>query len=349
MQPANIYTVETVNNQASETHALEYEIPAYNWPSSFLSFKPGRITSFVFTCLDYISVVPSYLSHQIDWMTGANEVAYINLLLAQDEVNQKLPWDINPFYWTNPASPNVRVNSKREKLRITTLQSGFKPIDLNMVRKNSFLRLEDDPDVNTFAIRAYRTAQFVMQFVPFIQLKTLVFIQASLTTVFVVGLSATLLRLAREAFSEHQLSLDLFKNGGYWVGFIGICYFFKMLMFQWNFGVLQDHWVIIFLIFATNLTYLAVFKHLMAIVEFQNKLITELCIINLLYFTYSFTYAISYPRLTFIVYQLALIHYLGKYFIGPESDMFDVNLNTVVENPENLGELMRINLQDIVA
>lgn len=60
------------------------------------------------------------------------------------------------------------------------------------------------------------------------------------------------------------------------------------------------------------------------------------------------TYAISFPRLTFIVYELGLFLVLTKGFLGEHSPTFNLNLNTMVTNPENLNELMRINMQDIL-
>lgn len=215
---------------------------------------------------DVLLVVPKLIGTAIEWMSGASDVAYMNLILAQDDVNQKLPWDIVPFYWTQPTSPNAK-HSKREKLRITASSRSFRPVDLNTVRKRSHHRLEDDPNISSFAASAYQKAQMALFFVPFVQLKTLILVQAGITTFFVVGLSATAIRLTKEAFSEQRLSLNLFDNAGYWTGAIGVLFFIKMLIVQWSFGALQDHWVLISLVLITNMVYLFAIKLMLPIVE----------------------------------------------------------------------------------
>ena len=107
-------------------------------------------------------------------------------------------------------------------------------------------------------------------FVPFLSLKTLILVHAVVTTFFVVGLSATVIRLIKEAFSEWRLSVAFGNHAGYWAGAIGVLYFIKLLIFQWSFGALQDRWVLILLVLVTNIIYLAAFKLLLPLIESQN-------------------------------------------------------------------------------
>ncbi len=230
----------------------------------------------------------------------------------QVEVNKRLPHDEVPFFWIQPyVSP--KANNLSEKLLITTFKRNFNPIDLNNVRKikeivpDIEVKLESSERspwvmLSVFEKLNYQKATAYFGIAQFLATKLLIFVQASSTVFFIIGLSATILRLLQEVSRDGRLSWDILEGFGFWSGFFGIIYFLKLIVFQWSFGAIQDEWLLIILVFVSNIAYLALIKLLLPLQEQKNYLIMKQSMICLVYCTYTLTYAISYPWLTFTLY-----------------------------------------------
>jgi hypothetical protein len=102
------------------------------------------------------------------------------------------------------------------------------------------------------------------------------------------------------------------------------------------------------LIFVSNIGYLATIKILLPLTEAQTHLKLKLSMICFVYITYTLTYAISYPWLTFFVYQAASFKFVLKDFLTDQSRIFNRSMQVIIENPANLEELMRINMDDMM-
>ena len=316
IRPRSIYTVETLNAVASPPAV--YEVNRY----------PDEL---------YLSLGPLSFSMVTDWLLASDDVAFVNMILMQEQVNQKLPQDVVPFFWLQPGTTMNKLKQPREKLRITTSRRGFKSVAVDNVRKRKEIVLAPEETsqgssrcpwvmLSVFESLNYQRAMAYFRFVPFLELKFLIFLQASITVFFILGLSSTILRLAQEAVRDVRLNFDVFGNFGFWCGLLGVGYFVKLVVCQWSFGAAQDHWLIILLVFGSNIAYLAAIKLLLPQPESQSHLKLKLGMICLLYATYTLTYAISYPWLTFVVYEAAAFKFVLKDFLEDQSRIFSRSL-----------------------
>lgn len=149
-----------------------------------------------------------------------------------------------------PGSSSTKSTHLKEKLRITTSKRNFKSVDLNNVRKMKEQVKESEVSVEGMADSSrspwvmltvleklkYQKAMRYFRFAPFLAMKFIIFLQASITVFFIIGLSATVLRLLQEIPRDGRLTLDIFDHFGFWSGFVGVFYFIKLVLFQWSFG-----------------------------------------------------------------------------------------------------------------
>ena len=68
----------------------------------------------------------------------------------------------------------------------------------------------------------------------------------------------------------------------------------------------------------------------------------------MLYFMYTLTYTVSYPLLTFLIYQTMCAKLLLFDFLAEDSGLFNANMATIVSDQNNMEELLRINMNDIM-
>lgn len=236
---------------------------------------------------------------------------------------------------------------RSEILRITQLKNGFQPIDLNTTRKR--LKIERDDTLSVKDKIGVLFWHYTQIWRPLFALKLPILGQSIITVFLFVGLGASLSKNLMMLLSKEILSVRILNESGYWASLIGHFYFVYILLTQWSFGALQDHTLIKLIFFITVMAYLIFIKFALPIKEHQIQLIQRLCMTSLLCMTYILSYSISYPWTTLICFEGILIEYVLWDFLNMgASQMLNDNMAMIVHNPENLDQLMLINMQGIL-
>ena len=112
-------------------------------------------------------------------------------------------------------------------------------------------------------------------------------------------------------------------------------------------GLLTGHWFLKFNLLMVNITIFVALKIIM-IESSQTRIIRDLSIINLVFFCYILTYTFAgYPWLIFCLYfSVIMERIVYVHFLFQLSPTLHNSIGVLFNDPENLDELVRLNISD---
>ena len=170
---------------------------------------------------------------------------------------------------------------------------------------------------------------------------------AVLSVLFIIGLSCAVARYINKIV--HRLAVDSPKTYdlSFWIQIIAVFYLVHVWKTYWSMGLLDTHWVIKSSLLFLNTALLFLVK-MMMIEQAQTHIIRDLAIVNLMFISYVICYSVAgYPWMAYLLY-LSFIgrQILSTHFVNQLSPSVHNTIGLVFNDPENLDELVRLNIND---
>ena len=162
-----------------------------------------------------------------------------------------------------------------------------------------------------------------------------------------MGLASTLVRYLKKIV--HRLSVDSpqFYDISFWIQVVAVFYLAHVFLTYWEFGLIQSYGFLKVMLLAANTVLICLVK-VIFIERAQNHIIRDLAIVNMLYFSFILCYGISgYPWTTFVCYLSIIMHkIIAVNLLDQLSPHLHSSIGLVFNDPENLDELVRLNIKD---
>ena len=171
-------------------------------------------------------------------------------------------------------------------------------------------------------------------------------LERSMTSVlFIVGLSATIVRYFKKMVHRYSAESPKFYDASFWLQLVAVLYLVYIFVYYFHLGLLFGRPFLKTMVIFVNFSVLLVTKT--ALIETAQMLVVrDLCIVNLAYVTYLLTYSFAgYPWLTFLLYTaIVLNQVIFKHFLNVSGEALGNSVGVVFDDPENLDELVRLNI-----
>lgn len=161
-----------------------------------------------------------------------------------------------------------------------------------------------------------------------------------------MGLCATLARYLCKLVHRIVVESPKLSNTSFWLQLCGIVYLTYIFQAYWSLGLLQSGILKLDLIFTNTLIFMLL--KVVMIESSQSRVIRDLAIANFVFLSYMLAYPFAgYPWITFILYVAVLLErVLCVHFTDQLSPGLHNSIGILFNDPENLDELVRLNIND---
>lgn len=176
-------------------------------------------------------------------------------------------------------------------------------------------------------------------------LKWGIFERTTTSVLFIFGLSATIVRYFKKLVHRFTADSPKFYNFSFWLQMVAIAYVTYIFVYYFHLGQLQGRPYLKAMIIFVNFATILMIKLTMVEAE-QTKVLCDHIMVTIGYVTYLFTYSFAgYPWLTFFLYLAILLNVvISRHFLNTLSKTFGNSIGLVFNDPENLDELIRLNI-----
>mmetsp|Transcript_11553 Transcript_11553/g.15611 ORF Transcript_11553/g.15611 Transcript_11553/m.15611 type:complete len:188 (-) Transcript_11553:66-629(-) len=171
--------------------------------------------------------------------------------------------------------------------------------------------------------------------------------QATLSVLYLMGLSATLARFVRKIV--HRISVDSPRayDLSFWLQVVALLYLAYTFLAYWELGLIRDHWLLKMNLLVFNTVVFFVIK-VVFIERAQMHIIRDLAVVNMVYISYILCYCVAgFPWCTYFLYLSATMNQIiCQNLLDQLSPHLHSSIGLVFNDPENLDELVRLNIND---
>ena len=162
-----------------------------------------------------------------------------------------------------------------------------------------------------------------------------------------MGLSCALARYFLKLMHRFVAESPKAYNTSLWLEILGLLYFCYIFLTHWSLGLLTNHWFLKSIVLLTNALLITLHKIVM-IERSRSTIMRDTACVNLVYLSYLLAYAwAGYPWYTFALYLAVMAHHvIGIHYVDLLSPMVHNSIGILFNDPENLDELVRLNIND---
>ena len=178
-----------------------------------------------------------------------------------------------------------------------------------------------------------------------LQLKWGIFEKTMTSVLLIIGLSATLTRYFRKLVHRYVAESPKLYSFSFWLQIVAVLYLNYIFVAYFHLGLISGHPFLKMNLIFVNVCTITLNKITMVEAS-QNTVLRNLAIVNFGYVSYLLTYTFGgYPWWTFFLYSAILFdQIICRHFVEKLSKEICDSIGIVFNDPENLDELVRLNI-----